>query len=197
MKDEFNLLYPLNEFYVESGLTLPSLVRVDGKDIPEPYRSLLVHEKDMTPTLENAYHQNIHLRVLKRQLSGNVISREVVLALDHDGRAVEFGAIRIYLDRLPSQARQLILEGRRPLGNILHTQGIEHISRPVSYVQVATDDAINRALNLTGFHRLYGRRNRLLDSSQQTLAEIIEILPPSKNLPQPGKTGGGKVHGQR
>ena len=182
MKGEFNLLYPLDEFYAESGLTLPSLVRVNGKDIPEPYKSLLVHENDMTPTLENAYHQKIRLRVLKHQLSGNVFSREVLLTLDHDGRAVEFGAIRIYLDRLPFQARQPILEGRRPLGSILHTQDIEHTSWPEAYVQVATDDAINRALNLTGSYQLYGRRNRLLDASRRTLAEIIEILPPSKNL---------------
>jgi len=44
--------HPLDEFYARAGLPMPSLQELTGKEVPEPYRSLLVHENDMTPTLE-------------------------------------------------------------------------------------------------------------------------------------------------
>jgi hypothetical protein len=45
-------VYPLDEFYARSGLPLPRIERTSGEEVPEPYRSLLVHQNDMTPTLE-------------------------------------------------------------------------------------------------------------------------------------------------
>jgi hypothetical protein len=38
---------------------------------------------------------------------------------------------------------------------------------------------ISRLLNLPGVHFLYGRRNSLLDPAGYSLAEIVEILPPT------------------
>ena len=60
-----DLLYPLNEFYAEAGLALPSATRINGREMPEPYRRLLVHDRDMTPTMEAAYDRKMNLRVLK------------------------------------------------------------------------------------------------------------------------------------
>lgn len=181
-QDDLNLLYPLNEFYAEAGLSLPEVKRVDEASVPEPYRSLLVHENDMTHTLERFFKQSVHIQALKTHLNGKVYSRQVVLALDGDERPVEFGAIKIYLDNFPWRARQLILEEKRPLGAILHSQDIEYASCPKAFIQVSADAFINTALGLKGSNLLYGRRNELLDSSQRTLAEIIEILPPSQRV---------------
>ncbi|PYV41254.1 MAG: hypothetical protein DMG06_17715 [Acidobacteria bacterium] len=182
MQDDLNLLYPLTEFYAEAGLDLPEARRVDEEAVPEPYKSLLVHESDMTPTLQRFCKQSVHIRALKTHLNGNVYSRQVVLALDREERPVEFGAIKIYLQNFPWQARPLILEEQRPLGAILHSQGIAHVSRPKAFVQVWADTLISNALNLKEANWLYGRRNELLNFSKQILAEIIEILPPSQNL---------------
>jgi chorismate-pyruvate lyase len=176
------LLDPLDQFYLESGLPLPSALEVEGSGIPEPYRRLLVHQHDMTPTLEAAYQQRIHLRLLKRKVSGDVLLRQVVLVLDSDEKPVEFGAIRIQLKHLPAEARRLILEGKLPLGRVLQDFGVEHSSRPVAYFQVVADPQIREALHLTGAQRLYGRRNRLLMQSNEVLAEVVEILPPSTEL---------------
>jgi chorismate-pyruvate lyase len=153
-------------------------VEIAGEEMPEPYRSLLVHARDMTPTLEGFYKQGIHVRILKRHLSESVYARQVVLALDGDERPVEFGAIQIYLEHLPSKARELILEGKQPLGAILHNQGIGHASCPKAFFRINSDAVIDSALHLTGLNLLYGRRNVLLNSLERTLAEIVEILPP-------------------
>src|ERR1700704_80374 len=116
---ELNLFYPLNEFYDQLGLPLPAVVRVDGSDVPEPYRSLLVHDRDMTPTLEEAYSSAIELRVLAYSRRGNVFSRQIVLIPEGGARVVVFGAIKIYLEYFHAEAKRLVLERKQPLGTIL------------------------------------------------------------------------------
>ena len=172
------LLYPLNEFYDELHLPLPSVERLRGSQVPDPYRKLLVHHDDMTPTLEKFHQQPIRLRVLQHHQLGEVLSRQVLLLLGDSERSVEFGAIRIYLDQFPPQARKLILEGRLPLGNILASEQVSHSSHPKAYVRITSDAIINKALGIGEATSLYGRRNRLASASQKTLAEILEILPP-------------------
>ena len=53
--------YPLDEFYSQAGLTLPRIEAVQGHAVPEPAQSLLVHQNDMTPTLEAFHGRPIHL----------------------------------------------------------------------------------------------------------------------------------------
>jgi hypothetical protein len=176
---EPNLLYPLNEFYDQVGLPLPAAIQVEDRDVPEPYKTLLVHTRDMTPTLAGFYNCGIQLHVRRHSLRQDVFSREIILMLEDDGRPVVFGAIKIYLERFPFEARRLVQEMKQPLGTILQTQGIAHTSRPEAYLQVTADAAINSALGLTGSHLLYGRRNVLWNASQEPLAKVVEILPPS------------------
>ena len=176
---ELNLLYPLNEFYDQVGLPLPTAVGVAAGDVPEPYKSLLVHDRDMTPTLADAYGRGVQLVVLKHTLRDDVFSRQIVLVLEDNQRPVVFGAIKIYLQHFPDEARRLVLEMKQPLGTILQTQGIGHTSRPEAYIQVTADATINSSLGLTGSHLLYGRRNVLWNDSQEPLAKVVEILPPS------------------
>src|SRR6267142_1636310 len=99
-----SISYPLDEFYARSGLRVPPLDQVDGEAVPEPYKGLLVHERDMTSTLESFHHAGIHLRLVSREQRGQEYFREVVLALDRSEDPVEFGAIKINLDRFPEQA---------------------------------------------------------------------------------------------
>lgn len=175
---DLNLLYPLNEFYEQAGLALPSATRINGRDMPEPYRRLLVHDRDMTPTMEAAYHRKMNLRVLKYALDDQVFSRQIVLVPEDSETPVIFGAIRIYLDEFPTAARDLVLERRLPLGAILEAQGIRHFSRPDAFFEVGADATIASALKITTTTRLYGRRNILGNSTGRKLAQVLEILPP-------------------
>ena len=131
----------------------------------------------MTPTLERAHGGRIELRVLQHSLRENLLSRQIVLTLD-GGKAVAFGAIKIYLERFPPKARSLILEMRQPLGTILRTQEIAHSSRPSPYFRVEADATIRTALQMMDGGTLYGRQNVLLDSAGDTLARVLEILAP-------------------
>ncbi|MEN9573880.1 MAG: hypothetical protein RL514_1735 [Verrucomicrobiota bacterium] len=173
------IAYPLDDFYAQAGRALPPIEAVAGDAVLDPYRTLLVHEHDMTPTLEKFHGERIHLAVLSRQQRDDFYFREVVLLLDKSDKPVEFGAIKINLALFPPAARKEILEERRPLGTLLADYAITHTSRPKAFLRVHSDDFINAALKLSHSQWLYGRRNTLWDPQQRPLAEIVEILPPA------------------
>ena len=121
---------PLADFYALSGSSLPEIEEVATSHVPEPYRTLLVHQSDMTSTLERFHRQPILIRVLSRKRHGDFYYREVLL-VTHDGtRVVEFGAIKINLSLFPEKSRQAILAESLPLGTILNTHGLAYSSRP-------------------------------------------------------------------
>jgi chorismate-pyruvate lyase len=177
-----DLLYPLNEFYSQAGLAIPSVNRINGREMPEPYRRLLVHDRDMTPTLEAAYERKMTLRVLKYALTDEIFSREILLIPEGSQEPVVFGAIKIYLDEFPSQARDLVLERKLPLGTILELQGIRHFSAPDAFFEVESDAFMQNTLGIAGPAKLYGRRNMLGNGAGRKLAQVLEILPPWKPL---------------
>ncbi|MBN8248079.1 MAG: hypothetical protein J0L84_11610 [Verrucomicrobia bacterium] len=172
-------IQPLDEFFRRQGRPLPAWESVTPDTIPEPYRTLLVHERDMTRTLEQFHGAPIHLRVLSRHREAGAYCRESVLELDGSNRPVEFGAIKIHLERFPEPGRTQILEEHRPLGGILNASGRAYTSRPTAYLRFAADAFIRDALCLAQVTFLYGRQNTLRDVQGHPLAEIIEILPPA------------------
>lgn len=169
--------HPLDELYAKAGLTLPHIETLPGDEVPEPYRQLLVHQGDMTPTLEAFHRSVIHLNVLGREQRGDFYFREVLL-LEEGEKVVEFGAIKIHLSLFPPNARQEILREHLPLGTILARFKIDHSSRPKAFLKVQSDAFINGVLGLSGAHTLFGRRNTLSNLQGHALAEIVEILPP-------------------
>ncbi len=177
MKTESTPLYPLNEFYTLAGLPIPPFEIINPEKIPQPQRKLLAHQNDMTPTIEQFYRHKVHINLKQIIRREHYILREVVLAGD-DERPLVFGAIRINLGFFVPKAQKLILECYQPLGGVLRTFDVPHSSNPKAYFKVMSDQIINRALNLHGQQILYGRINRLLTPSKQTLVKVVEILPP-------------------
>ena len=170
---------PLEPFYRAIGAAAPSFETIRADAVPAPFDRLLVHERDMTSTLEAFVGQPLSLKVLQTRIDGECLSREVVLTGDHDGTPAEFGAIKIFVDRLPVEAaRRHVREGHRPLGSVLRELGIEHGCRPVAFFHVRADAVMREALGLNGDVPLYGRHNLLYGAKDVLLAEVTEILPP-------------------
>jgi chorismate-pyruvate lyase len=167
-------------FYLHADLPPIQIERLRADEVPQPYHSLLVHCNDMTPTLESFYRRSLHLTVLARWREAEAFFREVTLNLPELGRPVEYGVIRIFLDRFSSSAQRLILEGQRPLGSILAGENIAHLGWPNAFFRVSTDERVGDALWLERSCRLYGRRNLLLNGDRRILAEVIEVLAPTE-----------------
>ena len=169
---------PLDSFYREAGRPLPVVRIVPEEELPQPQRRLLAHHSDMTRTLEAFHGDSIHLLVKSRERRGDELWREVVLTLDRLEQPVEFGAIRIWVDRFPAASRDDILACRRPLGGILNASGMKYTSRPTAFLALEPDPFMVEALALSSTATVYGRRNALRNEAGEVLAEIVEILPP-------------------
>lgn len=172
-----DFIQPLADFYAQAGVALPLIEQIDGEAMPEPYRTLLVHQNDMTPALERHHESLIHLRVLRSERHGEFYHREVVLLLDGSLKPVEFGANKLELDRYPSEAQELILKEYVPLGTILARFNIVHTCHPSAYLRIVADSLISRELHVNESQVLYGRCNILKDLEGRVLSEIVEILP--------------------
>lgn len=172
------LVYPLDRFYARDAVPLPPVREIPGKAMPEPYRQLLVHDNDMTPTLEAWFYSDIHIEVWSREHQGDLYLREVLLRLDRDLRPVEFGANQINLALFAPDVRRLILDEYLPLGHILKMRDIPHRGFPLGYFEIEADLRLQHAFRLSGPRPLYGRRNRITDPQGRVLSDIVEILPP-------------------
>lgn len=172
-------LAPLRGLYARAARPMPVWSPVDPAEIPEPQRTLLVHQRDMTRTLEQFYQSRIQLRVVSSHREDDDYWRESALELADSGRVIEFGAIQIFLGRFAEPWRSLILGEQRPLGGILNESGIAYTSRPSGYFRCAPDAFIRDALRVNdpASDHLYGRQNTLTGPDGRPLAEIVEILP--------------------
>jgi chorismate-pyruvate lyase len=172
-----SFIYPLDGLYRYYGYQEPRFEKLPGDKIPQPYRDLLVHLNDMTPTLESFHQDKIWIRPEARYLEDNFYFREVVLYLESNRKPVEYGAIVIHLEHCPEDARDSILEARKPLGTLMSEYSIPHSSHPQGYFRILSDGLISRRLGVPESTLLYGRRNALQTPDGKTLAEIVEILP--------------------
>jgi hypothetical protein len=171
----------LARFYRLSGRTLPRFDLLQDYQVPPPYHSLLAHSSDMTLTLERFYHQPLRLSVLSRDLEADSYQREVVLTPAQAARPVEYGVIRICLGRLSPRTRRRVLEEQQPLGAILLSEAIPHLSWPQAFFRVQSDRHMAAVLDLPNAGVLYGRRTVLLDGARRLLADVLEVLAPVEN----------------
>jgi len=172
--------FPLKEFYTRAKLPLPRIEAISAEQVPEPYKSLLVHANDMTPTLEGYHKSDIHLEILSRERRGDFYFREVVLRLNGSERAVEFGANKVYVARFPDEAQDLILQEQMPLGRVLKECGVRHRTEARAFLRVESDAIINQAFDLDKPTELFGRKAVISDVQGRPLSEIVEILPPMR-----------------
>jgi chorismate-pyruvate lyase len=169
-------LAPLVFFY-GIGSVRPQTVFVPPQDLSAEARHLLVHDSDMTPRLRDFHQSGIGLQVHGRGTVMDYYIRAVVLNRLTDGKAVEFGAIGIYLKSLPSEGRQLVLEEKTPFGAVLEQLQIPHTSHPRGYFRIVVDQRLAQLLSVQEGQTLFGRCNELRHANGDILADVVEVLP--------------------
>lgn len=184
LAEALSWLLPFHFFYEKAGENLPDFQFINGEEVPYPYRSLLVHTNDMTPTLAAFHHSRLYLEVHDHECSESFVMRLVTLHAAASDAAVEYGAIAIQLSGLPLAAAAAVVEGKKPLGAILGEYQVAHRGSPVAYFSVPADARIAKALGQAVGERLYGRCNQLVDADGIVFADIVEILPRSNESEQ-------------
>lgn len=179
LAEALHRLMPFHFFYERAGVGLPDFTFLEGAEVPYPYRSLLVHENDMTPTLAAFHHSKLYLEVQEHESTDDFVMRLVSLHAAASDRPVEFGAIGIQLGSLPPNVAEEVVKGEKPLGGILGEYQVPHSGQPVAYFSVPADELIAASLDQEPGEILYGRCNQLLDGEGMVFADIVEILPRS------------------
>lgn len=173
-----DLIYPLPLFRKRDGRPLPIFEEIPGEAMPEPYKTLLVHEGDMTSRLEKFHHSPMKLRLLHVGRSTDAYQREVLLCARDSGLPVEYGAIEIHLEAFPEAISTEIVEGRVPLGGLLNRSGFAYYSRPRAFLRLLPDLTLCRLFGVEAASAFYGRCNTLLREDGLELAQIVEVLRP-------------------
>ena len=152
---------------------------VEGKDLPQPQQSLLDHHHHMTVTVERHQGCLVDVEVLQHMQSDDFYSREILLKRQSDRAVVLYGIVRIRLNALPQNVRELILARETPLGRVL----IEHgVMRRVELIDLFSVQPGPRLCEIFGIAppnpepRCYGRTAMIHVDSRPTI-ELLEIVP--------------------
>jgi chorismate-pyruvate lyase len=175
-----SLLWPLNLFCAQYGRELPELTPLFEQHMPEPYRELLVHENNMTPTLESYHGGTVYIEPINVLSDAEETTREVILRRETDGKPLEYGACRVFRSTVTPEALFLIDDGRLPLGTILRVCDCEHTVQPSGFFKIRSTPFFADAFDAGQAPYFYGRRNTLVALDGNPIAEVCEILPPEK-----------------
>lgn len=174
-----SLLWPLNLFCTVHSRVLPEITPLFDQQVPEPYKQLLVHKRNMTSTLESFHSSTIHIERLNVVPGTEETSREVILRRDRNEKPVEYGASRIFLGSLPPTAVELIDEGKIPLGTLLRICDCKHTVELSGFFRLRPTPFFDNIFPGLDGTALYGRRNTLVALDGKPIAEVCEILPPT------------------
>ena len=169
-------LYPLDVVYRRAGVDIPKVQIIAPEDIPLPYRSLLVHDSDMTLTLERHFGDRVVLRPLSTFSIRGSYYRRVLLVQAYSGRPVEMGAIRMRLDAFNQRLRAQILKNETPLGRILRDGRFRYSSRVKAFLAITPNPEMMGVFWMRECRVLYGRRTELIRHGVK-IGDIVEVLP--------------------
>jgi len=170
------LIYPLDAVLKRAGVEPPKVKAIAPDEIPFPYRSLLVHDDDMTLTLERHFGDRVVLRPLSTFSSGRSYFRRVLLVQEYSGHPVEMGAIRMRLDAFGPKLRSQILRNQVPLGRILRDGRFKYTNRVRAFLAVTPSPEMMGVFWMREPKILYGRRNEIHRDNTK-IADIVEVLP--------------------
>jgi hypothetical protein len=173
-----SILFPLDLVYLRAGIALPKAKIASPYDIPLPYRSLLVHESDMTLTLEQHFGGRVALRVLSTYHSTHWYLRRVLLVQEYSGRPVQMGAIRMNLNMLKPRIRAQVFRNEVPFGRILRDAGVGFRTQSNVFLKVISNSEMMGVFWMREPRTLYGRQTEVFSAVGAKIGDIIEVLPP-------------------
>jgi hypothetical protein len=171
------ILFPLDVVYEWAGIRLPTAKEISPYEIPLPYRALLVHQADMTITLEQYFGGRMALRVLSTFFKKGWYFRRVLLVQEYSGRPVQMGAIDMDLNVFNRNIRSKILKNEVPLGRILRDAGLDFKSQAKVFLKVTPNSDMMGVFWMREPRTLYGRQTEMLYRGKK-IGDIVEVLPP-------------------
>ena len=160
-----------------AGAPPPAAEEIPGEQVPEPYKTLLVHEHHMTVTGEAHHGKPVYLRVLGRHREGPWYARKILLLPVGTLKVVQFGIMRINLNLLDKVVRHKILEENTPLGRILTKHNVLRRIEPTAFLRITPDVELMKHFGLNEPTPTYGRL-AIIHCDDKPAVELLEIVAP-------------------
>ncbi|MCE9607786.1 MAG: hypothetical protein K8U03_23110 [Planctomycetia bacterium] len=151
--------------------------RVAAEDLPAGYRELLAHQSHMTVTMEKFHESKVDVEVLERRTDQRRYARKIRLRTRSDGRIVQFGIVRLNLDFLAPDVRELVLAEQTPLGRVLIEHGVLMQVRLIALWRIEPGPDMRRGLEIGACPVVYGR-TAMIDFENAPAIELLEISAP-------------------
>lgn len=206
--DEMRRLYAL---FGDAAETVPEAEAVQTPEVPEPFRTLLSHERHMTVTLEAFLGSPVNVQALETRRDGDDYARKILLTDSRTGSVVQFGIMRFNLALVDARTRDRIVEAKIPLGRILIEHGVMRSISTHALLIIHPDAAMRHAFNMNGSTNgaasvaaadepVYGRLATIFCDGEPAV-ELLEVLPPGlteihETRAAQGKNGSKKEEAQ-
>lgn len=162
----------LVERFVRPAAECCTVEPVAAAAVPEPFRSLLDHDRHMTVTMERHHGGPVGLRVVQTEEGpGDWYAREIVLTAP-DGRVVQFGIATLDLGAVDAATARRIRAGVEPLGRVLIDAGVLCAVGDVALVRVVPGPHLAA---LIGPQPTYGRVAAIAVAGRAAV-ELLEIV---------------------
>jgi hypothetical protein len=179
------MLSNLLGLFPRDGVAPEDLEPVDAREVPEPYRSLLVHREHMTVTLEQHHRSKVDLVVLERRVAGDDYARRLILTAGPGRKVVLAGIMRLQLGAAGEAVRRSVVEESTPLGRLLIENDVLRAIEPLAYLRVRMSPDLAGLFHAPpGVKVTYGRVAGITCSSGDgrpaavPAVELLEIVSP-------------------
>lgn len=153
---------------------LPSGVVIDRGEVPEPFARLLVHNDHMTTRLGDYHGAAVELQVLSHSIEGDAYRRLIALCPTGQNRVVEVGLVRIDLACTNPAVRAMILDEKRPLGDILIAANVMRRVEPRWFVRFDGGRLLTEQFG-AGHAPFYGRIGTIFFEDRPAI-RLLEVV---------------------
>jgi hypothetical protein len=153
---------------------------IPGKNVPEPYKQLLVHEHHMTVTVEEFHKSLVDVRVQQKMVTPTHYAREILLTRQSDHQVVQYGIVRLNLTYLSPEVQARIVGEGTPLGRILIEHDVHRSIHLTALWKISPGEALARMFGLPPGPKspvVYGR-TAMIYCDDEPAIELLEIVTP-------------------
>lgn len=178
MNDPGKELRLLFAFFGDSKL--PAAEFVPAHRVPDPFKTLLVHEQHMTVVLERRHGATVKVTPWRVHHLGDLYGRMLDLHITGSGRMVMTGVMLVNLTILSEEATERILAGTTPLGKVLIDHTPLRTVTPTQFFKLPPTDPLAVRFGSTTGRPAWGRLATIhLDGNPAV--DLLEIVHPDEH----------------
>jgi hypothetical protein len=146
-----------------------------GSEMPEPYRSLLVHNEHMTHALRRHHGCKVDLYIMERHHEGDLYSRKIFLNRLNTAYTVELGLVRLDLRYVAEEVRRDIVAAQLPLGAVLTRHNVLRRIEPKWFLHFPASSSVLKWFGNRDNVETYGRLGTIY-CNHEPAVEVLEIV---------------------